>query len=96
MSEEKYKYRKSITLTKKEGAMLESMVAMNGCGNISQFLKKILRNEPVTVPVITQSVAEEEAAQNPIITKALAKTDSKDIVEMCRKLINCQTIYIIK
>ena len=40
-----YKYRKIATLTKPEGAKFDRILARNGCANISQLCKRIVRGE---------------------------------------------------
>lgn len=41
---EKYKYRKSIVLTPKEGELLEEILKEKKCDNVSQLLKLIVKN----------------------------------------------------
>ena len=40
-----YKWRKTVTLTPKEGIAMEEIYAQFGCENISQFCKKIVYGE---------------------------------------------------
>ena len=96
MSERKYKYTKCITLTKKEGAELEAILALNNCANPSQLLKKIVRNECISVPVNAISMPTFNEEQNKIIAEALSATNSADIVELCRKIAGVQVSIIIK
>ncbi|MEG0486223.1 MAG: hypothetical protein RR576_12330 [Oscillospiraceae bacterium] len=40
-----YMYKKAITLTKPEGIQLDKIISDNGCANLSQLCKKIVKGE---------------------------------------------------
>ncbi|MEG1447048.1 MAG: hypothetical protein RSC58_07245 [Ruthenibacterium sp.] len=40
-----YQYKKMVTLTKPEGEMLDKIISDNGCANLSQLCKKIVKGE---------------------------------------------------
>lgn len=96
MSEDKYKWRKGIILTKKEGSTIEGIIARNGCNNISQFVKKIAHGEPVDVPLNAISMPEMDDVQTHIVAEAIAKTNSTDILDLCRKISDGQIAIIIR
>ena len=39
----KYKYKKSLVLTPQEGEKLEQLLKKEGCDNVSQYIKKKLK-----------------------------------------------------
>jgi len=39
----KYKYKRTLVLTPKEGEQFEKLLKEQGCENVSQFIKKILK-----------------------------------------------------
>ncbi|MEG2659918.1 MAG: hypothetical protein RR978_04285 [Oscillospiraceae bacterium] len=41
----KYKWTSCVTLTKPEGEMLDKIISDNGCANLSQLCKKIVKGE---------------------------------------------------
>ena len=96
MSERKYKYTKSIILTKQEGAELEKILLLNNCANPSQLLKKIIRNECISVPINAISMPSFDDEQTRIISEALSVTNSADIVDLCRKIAGIQVSIIMK
>lgn len=96
MSEERYKWRKSIILTKKEGRILEDIIASNNCDNISQFMKRIVHNDPINIAVNATPISDISEEQNHIIAEAIARTNSRDIVDLCRKISGGQLAILIK
>lgn len=45
-----YCWRKTCTLTVKEGEIFDDLLQKNDCPNISQFIKKICRGELIVAP----------------------------------------------
>ena len=50
MATTKYAWKQMVTLTKAEGERMEQILQEYGCPNLSQFCKKILRNE-IILPI---------------------------------------------
>lgn len=50
MATTKYAWKQMVTLTKAEGEQMEQILQYYNCPNISQFCKKILRNE-IILPI---------------------------------------------
>lgn len=84
-------WHKSAILTPSEGAALEEIIAANGCANVSQLLKKIVRNEAITI-----SIQGNASIGNETVTKALKITNSTTILDLCRKISEGQLAIIIK
>ncbi len=83
-------WHKSVVLTPKEGVIMEEIIAVNNCANISQLLKKIVYGKPITIQ------SEQTMNDNPIVAKALEKTQSVNLQELCRKIADGQLAIIIK
>ena len=50
-----YCWRKTCTLTVKEGEIFDNLLQQNNCPNISQFIKKICRGELTVLPAESNS-----------------------------------------
>lgn len=49
---DKYKYRwqRTVTLTKPEGEVMEQIITQHDCANVSQLCKKIVHEELLLIP----------------------------------------------
>ena len=75
---------------------MEKILLLNNCANPSQLLKKIIRNECISVPINAISMPSFDDEQTRIISEALSVTNSADIVDLCRKIAGIQVSIIMK